>query len=154
MLAATLASVERDRAALAVVVGERGLDRHEQQPAAEAHDQHRTDGHPSDAPRRQPDRPRAHHRGRRPEQRAPTEPALEPRGDHARDQAPGRERGDVQPTDRVAQVELVAQVADDEPRRRLQVGKPGKHHVRDPGEPIATEFHSGSFYRTADPGPF
>jgi NAD(P)-dependent dehydrogenase (short-subunit alcohol dehydrogenase family) len=40
--------------------------------------------------------------------------------------APGSERRDVQPARRVAQAQLVAQVPDDEPRRRLQVGKPGE----------------------------
>jgi hypothetical protein len=70
---------QRDRAALAVVVGERGLARREQQPAADAHHEHRADGHHSDASRRQLDRPRAQQRGRRPEQRAPAECALEPR---------------------------------------------------------------------------
>jgi hypothetical protein len=79
-----------------------------QQPATDAHDQHRTDGHLRDGPRRQPDRPRAHQRGRRPQQRAPPERTLEPRGDHARDRAPGRERRDVQPARGVAQVEFVA----------------------------------------------
>ena len=59
--------------------------------------------------------------------------------DHAGDHAPGREGRHVQSARRVAQVELVPQVHDDEPRRRLQVGEPGKHHVRDPGEPIPTE---------------
>jgi hypothetical protein len=79
-----------------------------QQPATDAHDQHRTDGHLRDGPRRQPDRPRAHQRGRRPQQRAPPERTLEPRGDPARDRAPGRERRDVQPARGVAQVEFVA----------------------------------------------
>jgi len=47
----------------------------------------------------------------------------------------------VQPGRCVAQVELVAQVRDDERRRRLQVGEPGVQRVRDPGEAIATELH-------------
>ena len=130
---------QRHRATFTVVVGECGLDRHEQEPAAETHDQHRADRHRGDAPRGEPDRPRTHHHGGRPEQRPPSERALQRRGDPARDHAPGRERGDVQPADRVAQAELVAEVHDDESRRRLQVGEPGEHPVRDPGQPVATE---------------
>ena len=130
---------ERDRATCAVVVGERGLDRHEQQSAAEPHEQHRADGRRGDASHRQPDRPRAHQRGGRPEQCAPPDGAFEARGDHPRDQAPRRERRDVQAAGRVAQVELVTQVHDDEPGRCLQVGEPGQHQVRKPGQPVAPE---------------
>ena len=73
--------------------------------------------------------------------------------DHARDHAPGRERRDVQTARRVAQVELVAQVHDDQPRRRLQIGEPGEHHVRDPGEPIPTELRPRSFNHESDQTP-
>jgi hypothetical protein len=109
---------QRDRAQLAVVVGERGLACRQQEPATDAHDQDRAYRHRGDGARRQPDGSRGQQRDRRPEQRAPAEGALEPRRDHARDRAPGRERGHVQPARGVAQVELLAQVHDDQPGTR------------------------------------
>src|SRR5829696_1451169 len=54
---------------------------------------------------------------------------------------PAAKRRDVETAGRVAEVELVAEMRDDEPRRRLEVGEPGEHHVSEPGEPIATELH-------------
>ena len=66
-----------------------------------------------------------------------TGPDTSPAHDRAR-----RERGDVQPAGRVAQVELVAQLGDDQPRRRLKIRKPREEPVGDPGESIAGKLHA------------
>ena len=88
MLAARLASASATARRCTVPIGERGLDRHEQQPAAEAHDQDRDEGQQHEATRRQADRAGTHDRRGRPEQPAPSDQALGARGDQAGERLP------------------------------------------------------------------
>ena len=69
---------QRDGAELVVVVGERGLDRRQEEPAAQAHDEDRPDGRGHDVTRGQPDR--AHReQGRGPPEQVPA-PIAAPAG--------------------------------------------------------------------------
>ena len=124
-----------------MVVGEQRLHGDQDEPATPAADEQRADVSAGTRPSVSRANPSAissaapQSTARRPEAR------LEPRGGDPGEEAAGGEGRDVQPAERVADVELVAQVRDDQARRRLQVGEPGEQRVGQPRQAVAPELH-------------